>query len=222
MYDETNSTAVKTVTFSANEVASGTADEWTYVIFQSQTPTDSTSLSIRVTTSSSSTATWFIDHMGAMLPDTLFVPPSQITDISFLDGLMYMPYLYSGRDADTFIPNSEFAKWPLGETFKDYEAVNSHRFVMAQNTNRPVWIKFRATESALTGLSSTTFADTDVVEYGAATELVERWINNLRNPPAPLIIKRNKLHAAYQGALRSIEMDRPEAVFTPMQRVRVP
>ena len=222
LYDETNSTAVRTVTFSANETVSTTADEWTYVIFQAQVPTSSTSLSVRVTTSSSSTATWFIDHMGAMLPDTLFVPPSQITDVSFLDGLMYMPSMRSARDANTFVPNSDFADWPMEQTFKDYAGVNSHRFSMAQNTNRPVWVKFRATETALTGLSSTTIGDTDVIEYGAATELVERWINNLRTPSQELIAKRNKLRAAYRGALRSLEMDRPEPVFEPRRRVAVP
>lgn len=222
LYDETNSTAVKTVTVSANETVSTTADEWTLVMFQQAPPTSSTSLSIRITTSEATANTWFVDHIG-VLPSTnhLFKVPSTLADVSHLDSLMYMPTLYSSRDNETYIPNNDFQDWPMGESLKDYAGVNSHRFTM-DHYYRPPWIKFWATESDLTGLSSTTIADTDVIEYGAATELVERWIDNLRTPPPALIAKHAKLRAAYRGALRSIQMDRPEPVFTPMQRVRVP
>lgn len=222
LYDETNSTALKTVTVSANETASDTADEWTLVLFSEPAPSSSTSLSVRITTSQSTSVAWFVDHVG-VLPSTgnLFKVPSTLADVSHLESLMYMPTLNPARDSNTYIPNNDFREFSEGQSLKDYAGVNSHRFTM-EPRQYPPWIKFRATESALTGLSSTTIGDRDVIEYGAATELVERWIGNLRNPPPALIAKRNKLHAAYQGALRAIELDRPTPEFKPMTRVRVP
>ncbi len=223
LYDETNSTAVQTVTVSANETVSTTADEWTLVMFQQAPPSSSTSLSIRITTSEATSNTWFVDHIG-VLPSTnhLFKIPTSVADVSHLDSLMYMSALHSARDNETYVLDGSFRDWEVGQSLKDYAGVNSHRFTIDPYPQRPVWIKFRATESALTGLSSTTFADTDVIEYGAATELVERWINNLRSPPATLVAKRNRLHSAYVAALNSIEVGRPDAEFKPLARVRVP
>jgi len=223
LYDETNSTAVRTVTFSANETVSTTADEWTLVMFWDSPPSDSTSLSIRVTVSEATNNAWFIDHMGALPSQRhMFKVPSTLDDVSHLDSLVYMPVLYSARDADTWIPNGDFRNWPVLETLKDYRGVNSQRFVMPSSYTRPVWIKFSATESALTGLSSVTYGDRDVIEYGTAVELVDRWISNLTNPPTNLLLKRARLLSAYQGALASIEMGRPKAESKGQRRVRVP
>ena len=221
LYDETNSTALKTVTVSANETVSTTADEWTLVLFSEPAPLSSTSLSVRITTSEATSVTWFVDHVG-VLPSTdhLFKVPSTLADVAHLESLMYMPALHSARDSETYIPNNNFADFSEGQSLRDYAGVNSHRFTMEPN-QYPPWIKFRATESALTGLSSTTTADVDVIEYGTATELVERWINNLRNPPPALIAHGQKLKRTYQSALDSLGFSRPTASFT-TRRVRVP
>jgi len=105
LYDETNSTAVQTITVSANETASTTADEWTLVMFQYAPPTSSTSLSIRITTSEATSVAWFVDHIG-VLPSTnhLFKVPSTLADVSYLDSLMFMPAVHSARDSETYIP----------------------------------------------------------------------------------------------------------------------
>ena len=228
LYDESNNTAVKTVTYSANEVAGGAADEWTYVIFQAQAPTSSTSLSVRVTTSEATSTTWFIDHMGAMLPNQLFTPPSQIEDISYLDELMTMPSMLNSRgDSDNYVPSRDFERWPMGQSLRDYEGINSHRFVMEQNTNRPVWIKFRDNEAALTGttisvLLDTTFAPKKAIVYGAAAELLRRGANKLTGRPRAQ--KHQEAEAAlrvYQSVMASLGLNRPTVKFT-TRRVSVP
>lgn len=207
------------------EIDGTTVDEeaWTIVALQNtNVPDDCQNVSVRLVNKTAAT-TAYIDHVGLLSQDReLYEVIPEITDASHIERAMHLPLRTPSEASDAWVWGEEFEPWPGGEALKDYFAVNSHRANLQRPSIYPIFWQFRDYESDLTALSSTTVAPADVVEYGAAAELLERWADRLDGDErGKKLAKAAKCRQVYASVMSSIQLDRPTVTFH-NPRVAVP
>ena len=217
LWDETNQLEIQGVT----------VDEpiYTEVRFTDSVPDNCEAVRIRYLSKTAST-TVFVDHAIILPTDPgiydLILGDGTEIDPAHVEGLFYQEVGQASEDANSYEAFTRALRpWPIRGSLRDQFAAVPFRLEIARPLRDPLWLKFYQTESGLTSLSSTTAANVDVIEYGAAAELVKRWINNLRRAKPELRAHQNELRATYLSALDSIKLHLPKASFT-TRRVSVP
>jgi hypothetical protein len=209
VYDVTNSIEIPGAGATVDE------EDWTEVRLPSITiPADCQNIQIRYIAKTTST-TAYVDYAAPYSTRDIYSLPSQIVDASDVLGVSYLPVGRTSEAADSYIGLSEIMQpWPYS-TLKDYAGVNSHRIEIREPCFDPLFVHFRAPDSALaqnTSDTDTTFIPIDVLVYGAVAEC-HRKMGNME--------KAKEWAGMYDAALNGIDLGKPVITRSAQRRVYV-
>lgn len=205
VYDVTNSA----------EIDGATVDEedWTDVRLPALTiPNNCQNIQIRYIAKTTST-TAYVDYAALYGTRDIYALPSQIVDASDVLGVSYLPAGRTSEAADSYIGLSEVMQpWPYYETLRDYAGVNSHRIQLREPGYNPLFVHFRAPDTALNGDTDTTFIPIDILVYGSVAECFWKLGNK----------EEAKVWGAkYDAALNGIDLGKPIITRSAQRRVWV-
>lgn len=167
LYDVTNSA----------EIEGATTDEevWTEVRFTANIPADCQNVQIRFISKTAST-TAYVDWAGFYPQQSeIYVPPSMVTDASFIEGVFYLPQGYTAEENFTYTAFDRIMEpWPYHGNLKDYAGVNPQRIEITRACHAPLFLKYRAPDTALSTMASTTIFPLEELVAGASASILQK------------------------------------------------
>ena len=158
----------------AAEIEGVTVDEeaWTHVNFQDSVPANSHNVAVRLVGKTTNT-TAYVDHVSPLsMNRSVYDLPSAVTDLSYLEGVEYLPTGFSSEANYAYAALTEQMRpWPWNDDLRDWRAVNSQRIVIEKPPQYPLFLRFKRTLPALSADSDTTTAPELLVVEGALSEL---------------------------------------------------
>jgi hypothetical protein len=115
--------------------------------------------------------------------------------------------------------------WPLTGTIRDYLGANPHRIQIAvPQYEGPLFLRFRATQTALTTMTSSISVSDDLQEAiieGALGLIYQKLLMTTAVEEYKIIWTqaKNRHNATYHHMLQSLGLAQPDTKFRPQRRV---
>ncbi len=205
---------------SGAEIEGATVDEeaWTEVRFTESVPDDCQNVQVRFIAKTAAT-TAYVDSVS-LLPTSrgLLSLPSQLADATDLLDVMYLPAgLASEADYSYVALSKELVHWPWDGHLRDMEGVTSHRTSVGTPISHPLFLKFRSAGTALSALTSTTYAPEELVVTGALSILNGKL--GILNRDGGRLEKADRQRKAYHSMLDGLGLARPTPTRPAQRRV---
>lgn len=215
--------------YDGSSVISGTSyktneEGYAEIRFQYSVDTGVETIQVQVTQDGATALDAYVGWVSVLSSERhLYDLPSTVSDAHHVDRLWF---LYEGRtvDEDASLLWSCFIPQPYERKWRDFSGGNSHRIELEVYREGPIFIEFRATNTAITTMAGTFYASPDLMEAiveGAVSECYKKLARSTTDDGRRAWYLNQSARAAqtYQTLLDSLSLARSQTVFQPQRRI---
>ncbi len=163
---------------------------------------------------------------GGLLSDRrmIYDLPSQVTDATKVEEVVYLPYGDPSEASDAWIALSKpLQPWPSENILRDWRAANPQRIEVGRPSGYPLFLKFRRVGPSLSADTDNTEIPENLIVKGALSKIrkVQAGQTSDREREIAFLQESAMLNDAYRVMLDSLDLARPVIQSHGMRRVPV-